>query len=215
MAQVVRVRHNGAVVPITALTLDETLCGGEEIYRSPVALPPYCHMRPVATRPPERTYLPAASQANCVAAGSSRRSHEDCAQGPPAGARCDTAVRLTNLCSDLSRHSLMGRPPVAVFREHQPRTTRRSQGYSAGAGLEVCCHASTSRRKALGVLGCCSDVRGQSGASLAERAQRCGVGALQELPSCNLVRCARVPAYFHAWYIRTPPAPLALTSALV
>ena len=33
MAQVVRVRHNGEVVPISALTIDESLCGGEEIYR--------------------------------------------------------------------------------------------------------------------------------------------------------------------------------------
>jgi hypothetical protein len=37
MAQVVKVRHNGAVVPISALTLDDTLCGGEEIYRCGVA----------------------------------------------------------------------------------------------------------------------------------------------------------------------------------
>ena len=33
MAQVVRVKHNGAVIQITELTLDETLCGGEEIFR--------------------------------------------------------------------------------------------------------------------------------------------------------------------------------------
>lgn len=33
MAQTVRVRYNGEVVPISALTIDDSLCGGEEIYR--------------------------------------------------------------------------------------------------------------------------------------------------------------------------------------
>ena len=32
-AQTVRVRYNGAVVTIAALTIDDSLCGGEEIYR--------------------------------------------------------------------------------------------------------------------------------------------------------------------------------------
>ena len=31
--QTVRVRHNGEVIPIVALTIDESLCGGDEIYR--------------------------------------------------------------------------------------------------------------------------------------------------------------------------------------